>query len=157
MNSRFGNSCFSIELAESAKQFLRGRGVSAEYGARELKRTVYRYLTQPLATMVAENRVPAGSSAMVEAGPDDNLHFEVDTRNSEPQRPTVLIVDDNKPLLKFLRAVTSNEGWEIVTATSAEKTLKEAETRAINVALIDYMLPDLDGVSLSKKLRTWMP
>ncbi len=157
VKSRLGDSCFSIELAESAKEFLLSRGVSAEYGARELKRTVYRYLTQPLATMVAENRVPAGSLVMVDRSAGDALHFEVQTRDSEPQRRTLLIVDDNRPLLKFLRTVISNEGWEIVTATSAEKALKEVETRTVDVALIDYMLPDLDGVTLSNKLRAMMP
>jgi DNA polymerase III delta prime subunit len=93
VNSRLGNDCFSIALTESARQFLLNRGVSTEYGVRELKRTVYRYLTQPLATMVAENRVRAGSLVMIEAGAGDALHFEVQTRDSLPserQKPCCL-------------------------------------------------------------------
>ena len=157
VNNRLGDNCFSIELAESARQFLLSRGVSTDYGARELKRTVYRYLTQPLATLVAENRVPSGSLVLIDARAGDTLHFEVQTHNSEPQRPTLLIVDDNRPLLKFLRAVISNEGWEIVAVTSAEKALREVESRTVDVALIDYMLPDLDGVTLANKLRALLP
>jgi DNA-binding NtrC family response regulator len=94
---------------------------------------------------------------LVDSRAGDALHFDVKAGDSERQRPTLLIVDDNRPLLKFLRAVISNEGWDIVAASSAEKALKEAESRTIDVALIDYMLPDLDGVTLSNKLRALMP
>jgi ATP-dependent Clp protease ATP-binding subunit ClpA/CheY-like chemotaxis protein len=161
VNCRLGRRCFSIELAQSAKEFLLKRGVSAEYGARELKRAVYRHLTQPLASMVAENCVSPGSLVMVQAAEaSDTLDFEIQAGNplpSERQKPALLIVDDNKTLLKFLRAVTSNEGWELVTATSAQGALREAKKRGFDVALIDYMLPDGDGVALSKKLQAMMP
>src|SRR5712692_759462 len=52
VNSRLGESCFTIEVLPEARDFLLEHGVSEEYGARELKRTVHRQLTQPLATMV---------------------------------------------------------------------------------------------------------
>jgi CheY-like chemotaxis protein len=161
VNARLGRRCFSIELAQSAKEFLLKRGVSAEYGARELKRAVYRHLTQPLATMVAENRVPPGFSVLVQAADDsDKLNFEIHAGNALPsgrQKPALLIVDDNKSLLKFLRAVTSNEGWDLVTATSLQGALREAKKQDFDVALIDYMLPDGDGVALSRNLQTMMP
>lgn len=35
--------------------------------------------------------------------------------------------------------------------------MKEVETRTVDVALIDYMLPDLDGVALAKKLQAMIP
>ena len=41
---------------QAARGFLLERGTSAEYGARELKRTIHRNLTQPLAAMVATRR-----------------------------------------------------------------------------------------------------
>jgi ATP-dependent Clp protease ATP-binding subunit ClpA/ActR/RegA family two-component response regulator len=161
VNSRLGARCFSIELTDAAREFLLSRGVSAEYGARELKRTVYRHLTQPLATMVAENQVPSGSSVIVHANADNEvLKFQVragDSTVSGKTKPVLLIVDDNETLLKYLRAVTSNEGWELMTATSAVAAIQEAEKRSFDVALIDYMLPDLDGAALSKKLQEMLP
>src|SRR5437879_1713593 len=52
VNSRLGESCFTIEVSPAARNFLLARGVSEEYGARELKRTSHRKLTKPLATMM---------------------------------------------------------------------------------------------------------
>src|SRR5581483_7998593 len=88
------------------------------------------------------------------------LKFQVregDSTISGKTKPVLLIVDDNETLLKYLRAVTSNEGWELMTATSAVAAIQEAEKRSFDVALIDYMLPDLDGAALSKKLQEMLP
>jgi ATP-dependent Clp protease ATP-binding subunit ClpA len=67
VNRRLGPRGFMIEASESAKNFLLSRGVSIEYGTRELKRVVHRHLTQPLATLVAEDRIPAGSQRGIAA------------------------------------------------------------------------------------------
>src|SRR5438876_3658260 len=61
VNSRLGESCFTIEVSPAARNYLLARGVSEEYGARELKRTIHRQLTQPLATMVTRADInPSG-------------------------------------------------------------------------------------------------
>src|SRR5207249_3227995 len=51
---------FRLEVAACARQFLLKAGTSEEYGARELKRTILRELTQPLAAMVAGGRIEPG-------------------------------------------------------------------------------------------------
>lgn len=61
LQERLGPRAFSIEVpAESRKRLLR-EGASPEYGARELKRTLQRRLTQPLAALVVGGRVEPGS------------------------------------------------------------------------------------------------
>ena len=52
------------------RQWLIEQGTSAEYGARELKRTIHRHLTQPLATLVAKNQIEPGARVRVEIDPD---------------------------------------------------------------------------------------
>ncbi len=42
------------------RQWLIEKGTSPEYGARELKRTIHKHLTQPLATLVAKNQIELG-------------------------------------------------------------------------------------------------
>src|SRR5260370_5135253 len=69
VNTRLGNRSFTLEVPFEARQFLLRKGTSAEYGARELNRTIHRNLTQPLATMVATNQIAAG--ARVQVGVDD--------------------------------------------------------------------------------------
>lgn len=161
VNSRLGPRGFSIDVTSSARNFLVGKGVSVEYGARELKRTVYRQLTQPLATLVAEDRIAPGSSVTVTADPnDEKLHFEVHAIVAAATgggQPTILIVDDNEDLLKLLTTVMQHENWEILTATSAERALRIAGQRNINVALVDYMLPDQDGLALGRQLKARKP
>src|SRR5690349_20978210 len=66
VNTRLGNRSFTLEVPEPARAFLLERGTSPEYGARELNRTIHRFLTQPLATLVATNQVSAGARVLVE-------------------------------------------------------------------------------------------
>ena len=161
VNSRLGPRCFSIEIDPSARQFLLGRGVSVQYGARELKRTVYRFLTQPLATMVAESLIPPGSSVIIGADQTGGkLDLQVRTAKSTraPEgKPVLLIVDDNAELLKYFRTVLKSERWELRTAASAEAALGCCDEREVTLALVDYMLPDMDGLALSKLLRARSP
>jgi ATP-dependent Clp protease ATP-binding subunit ClpA len=60
IRNRLEEDAFEVEVDESARRFLLERGTSAEYGARELKRTILRQLTQPLAAMVETRDVQAG-------------------------------------------------------------------------------------------------
>src|SRR5215467_1608662 len=71
VNTRLGNRSFTLEVPFESRQWLLEKGTSPEYGARELNRTIHRYLTQPLATMVATNQVAAGSRVRVEVAEDN--------------------------------------------------------------------------------------
>lgn len=161
VNKRLGSRGFAIKMTDSALDFLLTRGVSVQYGARELKRTVYRYLTQPLATLVAEDMVAPRSTVTISAeSTGEKLNMDVKApayRRTLAKAATVLIVDDNEELLKFLKTVMRGERWELVTASSGAKALEVASARNIHVALIDYMLPDLDGLTLSRKLQARQP
>lgn len=68
--NRLGPRAFGLEVTRSSRQFLLQKGTSAEYGARELKRTIHRHLTQPLAALVAAGRIPPGSTIRIEVGDD---------------------------------------------------------------------------------------
>jgi ATP-dependent Clp protease ATP-binding subunit ClpA len=63
---RLGMDAFEVEVSTAARQHLLRIGTSPEYGARELKRTIHRHLTQPLASLVAAKRVDPGSIVFVE-------------------------------------------------------------------------------------------
>ena len=60
IETRLAERAFRLEVAACARQFLLKAGTSEEYGARELKRTILRELTQPLAAMVAGGRIEPG-------------------------------------------------------------------------------------------------
>ena len=64
IHKRLGTRAFTLEVDEKAKEFLLAKGTSAEYGARELKRTVLRSLTQPLAALLANGSIEPGATVV---------------------------------------------------------------------------------------------
>jgi len=62
---RLGPGAFKVKVDAAARAFLLEKGTSSEYGARELKRTILRSLTQPIATLVAEGHIEAGCTVRV--------------------------------------------------------------------------------------------
>jgi len=136
VNTRLGNRSFTLEVPFEARQFLLRKGTSPEYGARELNRTIHRYLTQPLATLVATGQVNPGVRVRVEVAEDAeklNLRtLESDTA-AAAVHPTVLLVDDNRDLLRFLERLMAEAGWTLLTAesaTEAQRLMREHKPNA---------------------------
>jgi ATP-dependent Clp protease ATP-binding subunit ClpA len=160
VNTRLGNRCFTIEVPFDTRQWLIEKGTSPEYGARELKRTIHKFLTQPLATLVAKNQIESGSRVRVEIdGSRELLNLRVISNGEEsaPSHPTVLLVDDNRDLLQFLERLMAESGWELLAAESATQARNLIQTRKPNAALLDYMLPDGNGVELAQQLKQIIP
>jgi CheY-like chemotaxis protein len=160
VNSRLGQRCFTIDVTKESREFLLKAGTSAQYGARELNRTIHRQLTQPLATMVATGQIAAGGRIRVDLAEDKNSLVIHAAELGEPQlsaHPTVLIVDDNRDLLRFLERLMAQSGWKLLTAETAEAGRELVAKEKPNVALLDYVLPDENGVSLGVKIREMAP
>jgi ATP-dependent Clp protease ATP-binding subunit ClpA len=160
VNTRLGNRSFTLEVPFEARQFLLLKGTSAEYGARELNRTIHRFLTQPLATLVATNQVNPGARVRVEvADPPEKLNIRTleQAAAPAPAHPTVLLVDDNRDLLHFLERLMADAGWTLLTAESATEAKRLALEHKPNAALLDYMLPDGNGVELGVEFLQAVP
>ena len=160
VNTRLGNRSFALEVPFESRQFLLHKGTSAEYGARELNRTIHRHLTQPLATLVATNQVSPGMRVRVEVAEGaDKLNLQPCSRTLRPApaNPTVLLVDDNRDLLHFLERLMANDGWTLLTAESATEAKRLVQTHKPNAALLDYMLPDGNGVELGVEFLQSVP
>jgi ATP-dependent Clp protease ATP-binding subunit ClpA/CheY-like chemotaxis protein len=160
VNTRLGNRSFVLDVPPDSRQFLLKKGTSNEYGARELNRTIHRFLTQPLATMVATNQVNPGARVWVEvdAAADKLMIRSADSQTSvAPANPTVLLVDDNRDLLHFLERLMANDGWTLLTAESATEAKRLVQTHRPNAALLDYMLPDGNGVELGVEFLQALP
>ena len=61
LDARLGCDSFSLEVPPKTRRALLALGTSAESGARELKRTLQRLLIQPLAVLLAGNRIRPGA------------------------------------------------------------------------------------------------
>jgi len=67
IGKRLMERAFEIDVTARARAFLLKKGTSDEYGARELKRTILRHVTQPLAAMVASGTVMPEDVVLVDA------------------------------------------------------------------------------------------
>jgi ATP-dependent Clp protease ATP-binding subunit ClpA/ActR/RegA family two-component response regulator len=159
VNNRLGQRCFTIEVPNESRQFLLRAGTSAQYGARELNRTIHRQLTQPLATMVATGQIAAGGRIRVDLTDDKGglVIHAAEVPQPTPGHPTVLIVDDNRDLLRFLERLVAQSGWKLLMAETAEAGLELVTRERPSVALLDYLLPDDNGVALGVRLREMDP
>jgi ATP-dependent Clp protease ATP-binding subunit ClpA len=160
VNTRLGSRSFTLEVPPPARQFLLEKGTSAEYGARELNRTIHRHLTQPLATLVATNQVSPGARVLVEVGESRdklNIRSQEAALSAAATHPTVLLVDDNRDLLHFLERLMADAGWKLLTAESATEAKRLVREHKPNAALLDYMLPDGNGVELGVEFLQAVP
>jgi two-component system KDP operon response regulator KdpE len=64
-------------------------------------------------------------------------------------------VDDEPQILRALRVVLRDAGFEPVLAETAAEALDRAAVRPPEAAIVDLMLPDTDGVELTRSLREW--
>ena len=74
---------------------------------------------------------------------------------SDPPRPRVLVVDDEQQILRALRVILREAGFEALPASTGEEALDVAALQHPDAAIIDVLLPDMDGVELSRRLREW--
>ncbi|MCR4686877.1 MAG: response regulator transcription factor [Lachnospiraceae bacterium] len=65
----------------------------------------------------------------------------------------ILVVDDEKLIVKGLSFSLMQEKWEVDTAYDGEEALEKALNNEYNVILLDVMLPKLDGIEVCKKIR----
>lgn len=65
----------------------------------------------------------------------------------------VLVADDEMSLRKLLRAYLVKSGFEVVEARDGREALIEAERCRPDVAIVDVMLPELDGFEVVRRLR----
>lgn len=65
----------------------------------------------------------------------------------------VLVVDDDEPSLKLLRAVFESEGAVVSVARSAEEALELVRADVPAIAVIDLVLPRMSGFWLAERLR----
>ena len=66
---------------------------------------------------------------------------------------TVLVVDDDRKLLKMLHRTLTYEGFDVVTATDGQEALAQVEARRPDVIVLDWLMPGLDGIRVIERLR----
>jgi two-component system KDP operon response regulator KdpE len=68
---------------------------------------------------------------------------------------TVLLIEDEPEIRRFLRTTLPEQGYRIIEATSGQEGLIEASARNPDLVLLDLGLPDMEGVEIIRALRKW--
>ena len=71
------------------------------------------------------------------------------------EQPRILVCDDEPQILRALRVILRDAGFEAVTAATGEEALDLAAVKPPEAAILDLMLPDIDGVEVTRRLREW--
>jgi two-component system, OmpR family, KDP operon response regulator KdpE len=78
------------------------------------------------------------------------------TKGPQPRPPQrILVVDDEPQILRALRVVLRDAGFEVVPVETGAEALDRAAVRPPEAAIVDLMLPDLDGIEVTRRLREW--
>jgi len=72
-----------------------------------------------------------------------------------PPGPLVLVVEDEAPVRRFLRAALTSNGYRIFECESGADAISQAAARNPDVVLLDLGLPDRDGLEVTRRLREW--
>lgn len=65
----------------------------------------------------------------------------------------ILIVDDEKLLVKGLKFNFEQDGYEVVTAMDGEEAVRLGRDKSLDIIILDLMLPKMDGLSACQKIR----
>jgi two-component system KDP operon response regulator KdpE len=71
------------------------------------------------------------------------------------ERARVLVVDDERQILRALKVILRDAGYDVIEATTVEEALDRAAVRPPDAAILDLVLPDGSGVDLCRRLREW--
>jgi DNA-binding response OmpR family regulator len=68
-------------------------------------------------------------------------------------KKTILVVDDDKSILRTFTRILQKNGYEIDAAETGKEAIEKAEARHYDLALVDVRLPDMDGTDLLAKMK----
>ena len=75
----------------------------------------------------------------------------------QERAPTLLLIDDERPILRSLSRLLGRQGYEVRTAQSGDAALAILREESINLALVDYELPGMNGAEVIRRISAEWP
>ncbi len=70
-------------------------------------------------------------------------------------KPLILIVEDDAPIRNLITTTLKAHEYKYLTAQNGENAIMQASSHNPDIVLLDLGLPDIDGIEVIKKIRTW--
>ncbi len=85
---------------------------------------------------------------------EENLLAQIESEMRDLiERPRILLVDDSTIIHKTIKSYLGNK-YDVSSAISGPAALRFLKTKEVNLILLDYEMPEMDGVEVLKKLRS---
>jgi len=83
----------------------------------------------------------------------ENDLYRLGGKDVTTSKKTILVVDDDRSILRTFTRILQKSGYEIETAETGKEAIEKADNRHYDLALVDIRLPDMDGTDLLAKLK----
>ncbi len=100
----------------------------------------------------ASAREGGGTMITIELPLNDDHRNKTD---ESKQANAILVVDDEAPIRRYLRAALSAQGFTIYEAANGQEALNAVIADRPDIIILDLGLPDIDGIEVTRRLREW--
>ena len=73
--------------------------------------------------------------------------------SSESSKYKILVVDDEKRMVRFIQLNLEQDGFQVLTAYNGKEALEQVRTQLPDLILLDIMMPDISGFEVLKRIR----
>ncbi len=70
-------------------------------------------------------------------------------------KPMILIVEDDAAIRNLMTTTLRSHGYKFVTASTGDAAIMQAATAQPDIMMLDLGLPDIDGVEIIQRVRSW--
>jgi len=74
---------------------------------------------------------------------------------TDATKATVLLIEDDPQIRRFLRATLSSQGYRLIEASEGKEGIALAASQRPDLIILDLGLPDLDGLTVARRIREW--
>src|ERR1051326_4233167 len=79
------------------------------------------------------------------------------TLKTATTRPSLLVVDDEAPVLRVIERLAAKAGFEVITCGSGSEALRALMRKPADLAMVDLRMPDVNGLDLLRQIRSTTP